>query len=319
MMRRTRILLTGAVAALGAAACGAPSPPPTPPTTAAAPPGPRITIGYTDGSDTVGASAGDGAEQLVVANLYAAALVRAGARVTLLAGLGGRPAVEPALAAGRIDLYPDAAGSLLVFLDGADAGLATRPTAAVAALRTILGAQGATVLDPSPAVEGPVFAVTRATADQYHLTDLSSLAPVAGGLVLGGPPSCPQEARCLAGLQDTYGLHFKSFTSLDAAGPVTVSGLVGGEVQVGELAASDGTVVQNDLVALADDKQLEPADLVIPVIRTALDTPPVARTLDRLSAELSTAALSALVTEVTVGHADPGTVARRWVDRQHSP
>lgn len=308
-MRRTRILLTGAAVALGSVACGAAAAPPA--TTA---PGPRITVGSTDGSDTMGIATG--AEQVVLANLYAVVVAKAGARVTLRASLGPRHAVEPALEAGTIDLYPDAAGSLLVFLDGADAALATQTAPAVAALREILGTHGVTVLDPAPAFAGTAVAVTRTTATEYHLTTVSSLVPLAGQLVLGGPPGCPPGALCQAGLETTYGLHFKSFTSLDNAGPVTVAALLGGEVQVAGLAAADGTIANNGFVALADDKHLGPADVVVPVIRTAVDTARVTAALDRLSAALTTTALAALVDEVVLGHADPGTVARRWVTHQ---
>jgi len=298
-MRCTRFLLSAVVIAVVAAACSSS-------TTPKAASGPNITIGSTNFE-----------EQLIVANMYADVLTHAGAKVTLRANLGTREAVEPALAAGQLDLYPDYAGTLLIFLNANDTQAATQTSTAVPALKRLLGTKGATVLNPAPAIDTNVFAVTQATATQYHLTTLSSLKAVAGKLILGGPPECPTRPTCLLGLQSTYGLHFKSFTSLDEAGPITVSALKSGEVQVAELFSSDGNIVENHFVQLTDDKHLQPADYLIPVIRKSVDTPAVAAALNGLSAKLTTDELSNLNIMVNVDHDDPATVAQNWLKQKH--
>ncbi len=298
-MRCTRFLLSAVVIAVVAAACSSS-------TTPKAASGPNITIGSTNFE-----------EQLIVANMYADVLTHAGAKVTLRANLGTREAVEPALAAGQLDLYPDYAGTLLIFLNANDTQAATQTSTAVPALKRLLGTKGATVLNPAPAIDTNVFAVTQATATQYHLTTLSSLKAVAGKLILGGPPECPTRPTCLLGLQSTYGLHFKSFTSLDEAGPITVSALKSGEVQVAELFSSDGNIVENHFVQLTDDKHLQPADYLIPVIRKSVDTPAVAVALNGLSAKLTTDELSNLNIMVNVDHDDPATVAQNWLKQKH--
>jgi osmoprotectant transport system substrate-binding protein len=301
-MRSTRIFLTGIAIAVLAAACSS-SPSSSTATTAS---GPNITIGSTNFE-----------EQLIVANMYADVLTHAGARVTLRANLGTREAVEPALAAGQLDLYPDYAGTLLIFLYPSATQAATRLSTAVPALEHELAPRGATVLDAAPAIDTNVFAVTMATANQYHLTTLSSLTPVAGKLILGGPPECPTRPTCLLGLQNTYGMHFKSFTSLDEAGPITVSALKSGEVQVAELFSSDGNIVSNKFVELTDDKDLQPADYLIPVIRKSVTTPKVVAALNGLSAKLTTTELSLLNIKVNVDHQDPSTVAQQWLHQNH--
>ena len=299
-MRRTRILVSAVALGVSIGACGAAA------TTAAKPSGPTITVGSPDTT-----------EQVIVANLYAAALTQAGARVTLQPATGTRASAESALATGRLDLYPDEAGALLLSLDPDDTADATRITTTVPALRRALGPSGATVLDAAPALDTEVFAVTRAMAAADHLTTLSSLASVADTLILGGPPGCQTQPQCLMGLEHTYGLHFKSFTSLDDAGPITVAALKGGEVQIAVLNASDGSILRNGFVALVDDKHLLEADNLIPVIRTAVDTRPATGALDRLSAQLTTDQLSELTIEVNQDHDAPGTVARRWLARHH--
>jgi len=301
-MRSTRVLLTGIAVAVLAAACSSS----TPSSTSSASSGPNITIGSTNFE-----------EQLIVANMYADVLKHAGAKVTLRANLGTREAVEPALAAGQLDLYPDYAGTLPIFLNPAGTAAATQTSTALPALKSLLGPKGATVLEPSPAIDTDVFAVTQATASQYHLTTLSSVKPVASKLILGGPPECPTRAFCLLGLQNTYGLHFKSFTSLDEAGPITVSALKNGQVQMAELFSSDGSIIQNNFVQLTDDKHLQPADFLIPVIRKSVNTPAVAAALNGLSAKLTTDELSNLNIKVNVNHEDPGTVAQQWLQQKH--
>ncbi len=298
-MRLARTLLTAAVLGMVARPATPRRPPP-------APAGPTIAIGA---PDTI--------EQAIVADLYAQVLRHAGARVTMRIDTGTRQSVERSLAAGQIDLYPDYAGALLLFLDSADAGAATSTATAVPDLKHLLGAAGATVLRPAPVLDTEVFAVTQGTAHRYHLTTLSSLDAVASQLVLGGPPGCQEQPLCLVGLEDTYGLHFKSFTSLDDAGPVTVAALAGGEVQVAELHSSDGTIVEHHFVALTDDKHLLSADYVIPVIRRSVDTKAVAAALDGVSNKLTTGQLSQLNVEVDVDHDAPGAVAQRWLQHEH--
>jgi osmoprotectant transport system substrate-binding protein len=301
-MRSTRVLLAGIVIAVVTAACSSSTPSPT----AQPASGPNITIGSTNFE-----------EQLIVANMYQDVLKKAGAKVTLRADLGTREAVEPALASGQLDLYPDYAGTLLIFLNKNAAPQATQTSTAIPALKSLLGSKGATVLSPAPAIDTNVFAVTQATASQYHLTTLSSLQAAASKLVLGGPPECTTRPTCELGLQNVYGLHFKSFTSLDEAGPITVSALKTGEVQVAELFSSDGNIVQNHFVQLVDDKHLQPADYLIPVIRKSVNTPAVAAALNSLSAKLTTDELSNLNIKVNVNHEDPSTVALQWLQQKH--
>jgi osmoprotectant transport system substrate-binding protein len=256
-------------------------------------------------------------EQAIVSNLYGDVLSHAGYSVTVEPALGTRAVVVPALEQGQLDLEPDYAASLLAFLNGGVAEAAgSNIKLAVPADKKFLAKFGATVLNPAPAIDTNVFVVTKATAKKYNLTTISSLKAVASKLVLGGPPECPQNALCEPGLKKVYGLHFKSFKSLDEAGPLSVAALKNGEVQVVELFSSDGNVVSNNFVALTDNKHLEGADQIIPVIRNSVDTPGVAKVLNALSAKLTTVQISKLNLLVTAEKENPVTVADRWLQQQ---
>lgn len=256
-------------------------------------------------------------EQVILANLFGDVLTNAGFKVQLKVNLGTRAAVEPALAAGQLGLYPDYSGSLSAFLDSKAGAAADQPATAVPLLKSLLGKHGATVLNPAPAIDTNAFAVTSATAAKYHLSTLSSLKSVASKLVLGGPPECPTNAYCEPGLIKTYGLHFKSFVSLDEAGPISVAALKSGRAQVVEFFSSDGNIVNNKFVQLTDNSNLEPADHIIPVIRVSLDTPAIAGPLNKMDAHLSTTALATLNAQVSFHGAKPAAVAKAWLLAEH--
>jgi osmoprotectant transport system substrate-binding protein len=221
----------------------------------------------------------------------------------------------PAIKAGQIDLEPDYAASLLSYLSlpAAPPAAGDNIATAVPADQKKLASSGVTVLAASKALDTNVFVVTQATAKKDHLTTVSSLKPYASKFILGGPPECPTNPECEPGLEKTYGLTFASFKSLDEAGPISVAALKSGEVQVVELFSSDGNVVANNFVALTDNKHLEGADYIVPVIRKSVDTPGVAKILNSIDAKLTTVAISKLNIKVGIDKEQPSTVAQAWV------
>jgi glycine betaine/choline ABC-type transport system substrate-binding protein len=138
---------------------------------------------------------------------------------------------------------------------------------------------------------------------------------IAGTLVLGGPPECPQRPFCAKGLTDTYGITFKEFKPLDVGGPITVAAVKGGQVGVGLLFTSDPAIAANGFVLLEDDKHLQLADNLVPVVRqSVLDASPgMADLLNGIMAKLSQAELTSLNKTVTVDGQDPDAAAQAWL------
>jgi osmoprotectant transport system substrate-binding protein len=301
-MRFTRSLLAGSFAGLTALAATLAIPAASAPASAASSK-PTIVIGSTNFE-----------EQAIVSNIWADVLKKAGYPVTVEPALGTRAIVVPALEKGQINLEPDYAASLLSFLHGGTSQPAGDNIAtAIPADDKALSSFGVTVLPASKALDTNVFAVTKATASKDHLTTISSLKPYASQLTLGGPPECPTFAGCEPGLQKTYGLHFAGFKSLDEAGPLSVAALKNGEVQVVELFSSDGNVVSNNFVALTDNKHLEGADYIVPVIRKSVNTSGVASVINNIDKKLTTVAISKLNLDVTSKQEQPAAVAQTWV------
>ena len=187
----------------------------------------------------------------------------------------------------------------------------TRVLALGASLLVLLGActTGGGSATPSLTVTD---AVTSPTATPVPATPAPAISTT---LVLGGPPECPQRVFCLKGLEDVYGLDFAEFKPLDAGGPITVEALKGGQVQVGLLFTSDPAIATNGFVLLSDDGQLQLADNLIPVVRTAIldASPEVADLLNGIVAKLSQAALTSLNKAVTVDAIDPAVAAKDWL------
>lgn len=300
MPRATTLLAAAAMTLAGTAGAWA-----TAPSSQAASTKPTITIGAEGFS-----------EDVLVADMYQDVLNHAGYPTSVKDFTGGRPVAIGAIKAHQLDLVPDYAGSLLVYLNPKDTAQATQISTDVPALRSALAADGATALNPSTALDTNVFVVTKATASKYGLSTLSSLKASAPKLVLGAPAECTKYYYCLPGLKAVYGLRFKSFLATDEAGPIAVSDLKSGRVQVVELFSSTGTLIQNpSFVALTDNKHLEPADYIIPVIAKSVDTSPVAKALNAVSAKLTTDQLETLNIDVD-NHQATTTVAQNWLIKE---
>ena len=255
-------------------------------------------------------------ESIILAHIYGDALKNKGYTINYKDKLGNREIVEPALLSGQIDLYPGYAATDLTFVDG-KAGVpsqaGTDPQAEVQALNSQLNSKGVKALDASPAADQNAFAVTKAEADQNHLSKLSDLSSVASNWTLGGPPECPTRPFCQAGLEQTYGLHFKSFKSLDAGGPLTFAALKNGDINIGLVFSSDGGITANNFLVLQDDKHLEQADNVVPLIRSAVANSEVTSTLNSVDAKLNTPDLTAMNKSADVDKQDPTDIAATWV------
>jgi osmoprotectant transport system substrate-binding protein len=256
-------------------------------------------------------------ESSILAQLYGQALAHAGYQVSYKLNIGTREVVAPALKNGDIDLYPGYAATDLEYWNS-KAGEATGDAAAtVAKLNGHIDSQGLVALTPSAAADQNAFAVTKATQQKYNLTKLSDLAPIGNQLVLGAGPECPTRPFCQPGLEQTYGIHFKAFKPLDTDGPATRAAFKNNTIQVGLVFSSDADLNSLGLVVLDDDKHLQAADQVVPILRKAVANDEVKSILNKVSAGLTTSDLVALNAKVSLDHQDPDAVAKAYLE-QHN-
>jgi osmoprotectant transport system substrate-binding protein len=256
-------------------------------------------------------------ESIILAHIYGGALKNKGYTIDYRDKLGPREIVEPSLENGLIDLYAGYAATDLNFADkraGHALEAGTDAAANVQKLNALLASKGIKALDPSPAVDQNAFAVTKAEADQYHLTKLSDVTPaIASQWTLGGPPECPQRPFCALGLESVYGLKFKAFKSLDTGGPLTFAALKQGAINIGLVFSSDGGISANNFVVLEDDKHLQQADNIVPLIRTDVLNSEITTILNSIDAKLNTPDLTAMNKSADVDKQDPADLAKTWV------
>jgi len=256
-------------------------------------------------------------ESSILAEIYGKSLEHDGYTINYKLLLGTREVVAPALESGQIDLYPGYAATDLEFYNKGAGEASGDVTATTAKLNSHLSALGLLALTPSAAVDQNAFAVTKATQSKDNLTKLSDLAPIGSQLTLGAGPECPTRPYCQPGLQKTYGITFKAFKPLDTDGPLTRAAFKNGSIDVGLVFSSDGDLNSLGLVVLQDDKHLENADNVVPIIRQAAASDEVKRVLNAINAKLTTADLVTMNSQVSIQHQDADAVALAWL-QQHN-
>lgn len=201
-------------------------------------PGGKITVGAANFS-----------ENATLGELYGIALTAAGYTVKVQQ-IGNRELYEPALEKGEIHVVPEYAATLATFLNGkVNKGNSHDPSSpdlntTMENLKGLGQKAGLVFGTPSSAQDQNAFATTTAFAEKYGVKTLSDLAAKCTGAetVLGGPPECPQRPKCQQGLKSTYGFQPGKFSSLDAGGPLTKTGLKQGTISVGLVFSSDGAL-----------------------------------------------------------------------------
>ena len=257
-------------------------------------------------------------ESETLAELYGLALREHGYPVEQVVQLGAREVVAPALEQGKVDMVPEYLGSALNFLNDRDRVATADPGLTHARLEQAFAPRGISVLAYAPAQNRNGFVVNGDLARRHGLEKLSDLAPIADQLSFGGPPECAQRPLCLKGLQEVYKLRFARFEAMPSRS-VTAAALGTGEIDVGMIDTTDPNLVKADLVQLADDRNLQPADNVVPVLRReVVDAygPRLVRLLNDVSAQLTTFELTRLNLQVADGQ-PAADAAAAWL-RAHT-
>jgi len=287
-MRRPRTLLVAGLAAsaLLLAACGS-----------------SDSDSADDGSASKGAvvvgSAGFTEIQLM-AEMYAALLNDAGFEASITV-LENRELYEPALEEGQLDVVPDYLATMTEFLNrkvnGPDAKpvASSDPEATVAALDELAGPLGLTPLEPAEAANQNAFFVTRDFAEAESLKTLSDLGALGQPITLAATEECPERPFCGLGLTGTYGLTLTEVLPTGFGSAQTKDAVVKGTAQLGLSGTTDATLGPLGLVVLADDKGLQLADNLIPIVGEKYgDDADLAEVLNALSRVLTTEDLATL-------------------------
>ncbi|MFE7626871.1 ABC transporter substrate-binding protein [Streptomyces sp. NPDC057509] len=262
-------------------------------------------------------------ESDLLAQMYALLLGRAGYSTKIIS-VTNREIYEPALENGQIDIVPEYAATFADWLNakknGSDADPVGSPdlAATMKALRALAAPRGLTVLDPGRAVDQNAFAVTAAYAGKHHLKTLSDLGRSGLPVRLAAGDECVERPYCAPGLRKTYGI---DITAVDPKGVGTTQAkqaVQSGRDQMVLTTTTDATLDDFGLVLLADDKHLQNADYLVPVVnRSRAGGAGVRKALGRLNTVLTTADLARLNEQVDSWRRLPEDVARTYLRSEH--
>ncbi|OIK29628.1 ABC transporter substrate-binding protein [Streptomyces malaysiense] len=258
-------------------------------------------------------------ESDLLAQMYAQLLNRAGYKTSVLT-VANRELYEPALESGQIDVVPEFAATFADWLNAKVHGGDARPVGSpdldttMDALRALAAPRGLTVLPPGRAVDRNAFAVSADYARLHHLRTLSDLGASGLKVRLAAGDECVRRPYCAPGLRREYGI---DVTGVDPKGVGTTPAkraVRQGRDQMVLTTTTDATLDQFGLVLLTDDRQLQNADYVVPVVnRARAGGPGVTKALGRLADVLTTADLADLNEQVDSWRRLPADVARAYL------
>ncbi|NBM19058.1 ABC transporter substrate-binding protein [Streptomyces sp. GC420] len=261
-------------------------------------------------------------EAKVLAELYRQILGDAGYD-TSVKEVESRELYEPSLEKGQIDVVPEYAATLAEFLNakvnGPDAPeknpvASSDADATVAALEKLAEPRGLKVLPAGEAVDQNAFAVSREYAEKNSLKTLSDLGESGLRVRIAAGDECEIRPFCKPGLEKTYGIEITGIDPKGVGTPQAKQAVKDGEDQLVLTTTTDATLDSFGLVLLEDDKKLQNADNILPVVNAKdAGDQEIADVLARLTKALTTQDLVELNRKADAEHARPADVAKEFL------
>jgi glycine betaine/choline ABC-type transport system substrate-binding protein len=244
-----------------------------------------VACGDSDDEDTTSADSGNGGaivanpdngkvsltigsknfpEQEILGEIYAQALQAAGYKVKSDLNLGSETVARQAVKSGAISGYPEYASTALTSFFGLEPEeVPAEAQAAYEEAKAEFEKEGLTAFPPTPFASANAVGTTTEFAEEEGLETVSDLEGKSESMTLYGSPECRQRIDCLAGLEQLYGLKFKSFKPVDIGLRYTV--LEKGQADLSILFTTDPQLAaeKDKFVILEDDKEVFPAGNVI--------------------------------------------------------
>lgn len=203
-------------------------------------------------------------EQEILGEIYTQALAAAGYKAKSDLSLGSETVAHKAVQSGAISGYPEYASTALTSFFGLEPeDVPADAQGAYEKAKAEFEKEGLTAFAPTPFASANAVGTLKKTAEKYDLKNVSDLEGVSEKLSLYGSPECRQRIDCLAGLEELYGLKFKSFHPVDISLRYTV--LEKGQADLSILFTTDPqlSAEMDKFVILEDDKKVFPAGNII--------------------------------------------------------
>jgi glycine betaine/choline ABC-type transport system substrate-binding protein len=253
-------------------------------------------------------------ESVLLGEIVAQSLERAGCRVDRKLDLGGSLVCDRAIASGAIDVYPEYSGTALTAIlrlpMSRDRKAVSDAVARGYASRTlgwgpVLGFENTFAI-----------IVRRADAERLGLRAISDLARVQSAFRPGFGYEFVERPDGWSGLQRHYGLAFTATPKTMDLG-LTYRALASGEIDVIAGNSTDGVIDRLGLVILRDDRGFFPPYDAALVTNAALWTkcPGARKALDGLAGSLDAATMRRLNDAIDGNKKSPADVARTFLER----
>ena len=210
-------------------------------------------------------------EQEILGEIYTQALAAAGYKAKSDLSLGSETVAHKAVKSGAVSGYPEYASTALTSFFGLEPEeVPSGASEAWEKANEEFEKEGLVAFEPTPFASANAVGTLKKTAEKYGLKDISDLEGVSEKLSLYGSPECRQRIDCLAGLEELYGLKFKSFHPVDISLRYTV--LEKGQADLSILFTTDPqlSAEKDKFVILEDDKHVFPSGNVIFVTTPAV-------------------------------------------------
>ena len=255
-------------------------------------------------------------EQIVLGELYAQGLQAAGYDVSTDLNLGSETIARQALRKGEISGYPEYVSTALTSFYDKDAEQVPADSQEAFDLVSAEAEQdGLVALPPTPFSSANAVGLLTSKAEELGVSTISDLEGQSQNLALYGSPECRQRIDCLLGLQQNYGLEFKSFTPVDIGLRYEV--LDKGQADLSIVFTTDAQLGASDeYTILEDDKGVLPAGNVVFLTKQAtIDQagPDFADTIAKVQDGLTVEVMQELDARVDIDKEQPAAVAADYL------
>ncbi|TDQ39770.1 ABC transporter permease/substrate-binding protein [Aureibacillus halotolerans] len=267
---------------------------------------------------TIVAGAKLGAEPTILINMYKMLIEQdTDIQVILEPNFGKTDFVFTALQNEEIDLYPEFSGTAIVTLLDSQAKSTDERAVYEQAKAGLAARYQMAYLEPMAFNNTYTLAVKEEFAEENGLKTMSDLSPIASSMTAGFTLEFADREDGYQGIQKLYGYQFGEVDTMEPG--LRENAVRGGHVDVIDAYSTSSSMVELNLVALEDDKNLFPPYQGAPLLRqeTVEKFPEIKPALNKLSGKITDEEMREMNYQVEVEGALPEDIARTYLQENN--
>jgi osmoprotectant transport system substrate-binding protein len=253
-------------------------------------------------------------EEFILGQLYTQALRAKGFKASLKNNIGSSEVTYKALTSGKIDAYPEYTGELVSTIGHQNTKPKSEDEAYDIAKKFVEG-QGFALTQKTPFFDRDTVAVKNDFAQKNGLKQIGDLKKLGSKVIYGSPPDARTRFQGLVGLRQVYGLTKLQFKPL-AIG-LQYQALDQDKINAADVFTTDGQLAGGKYTLLDDPQNIFGFQNVAMVIHknvAAKEGPEFTKTIDAVSAKLTTEAIQKMNAAVVLDKNPPADVARKFLE-----